>query len=53
MVQIATAFTEVLNFPVGILLVVLFLTSFLILLVTAFGFGTKSENRRAQGLDEY
>ena len=49
---IAAAFTEVLNSPVGGLLVVVFFASFLTLTVTAFGFGTRSENRKAQGLDK-
>ena len=49
---IAAAFAEVLNSPVGIVLVVVFFASFLTLSVTAFGFGTRSENRRAQGLEK-
>ena len=49
---IATAFTAVLNSPIGDLLVVVFFSSFLTLSVTAIGFGTRKENRRAQGLDE-
>ena len=49
---IAAAFTNVLNSPVGILLVVVFSASFLTLLMTVFGFGTRSENRRAQGLNK-
>jgi len=51
-VLIAAAFSEVLNSPVGILLVVVFFASFLTLSVTAFGFGTRNENRKAQGLDQ-
>ena len=52
MVLIAAAFTEVLKSPIGILLVVVFCVSFLTLSVTAFGFGTRNENRRAQGFDK-
>ena len=48
----AALFIEVLNSRVGIGLVVVFFASFLTLLVTAFGFGTRRENLRAQGLDE-
>jgi len=51
-VLIAAAFTEVFNSPVGGLLAVVFFASFLTLSVTAFGFGTRNENLKAQGLDQ-
>ena len=49
---IAAAFREVLNSAVGIGLVVVFFASLLTLLVTAFGFGTRSDTSRPQTREE-
>ena len=45
-------FSEVLNSPVGIGLVVVFFSSVLVVITTTFGFATRGENRRAQGLEK-
>ena len=50
--KIPAEFSEVLNSPVGVLWVVLFFSSALVVITTTFGFATKGENRRAQGLDQ-
>ena len=48
----AAEFSEVLNSPVGVGLVVVFFASALVVITTTFGFATKGENRRAQALDK-
>ena len=51
-VLFAAEFSEVLNSPVEVGLVVVFFASALVVITTTFGFATKGENRRAQGLDK-
>ena len=48
----AAEFSEVLNSPVGIGLVVVFFASALVVITTTFGFSTKGENAREERLEK-